>query len=173
MNLVLEAVRTGVLVAAFITVPLSEPELGTGVRGIAMGVALGVSAVASLVWLMSRGREILAMAVLVAMGAASGVLAGLAPLSTALAVGCVVTSSAGALSRHAYLVRADTPREAEVLRLIATGQSNREIASTLFGSEATVKTHMNRIFAKTGARDRAQAMRYAYTHGYAEPTSPG
>ncbi len=62
-----------------------------------------------------------------------------------------------------------TPREAEVLRLIAAGQSNREIARTLFVSEATVKTHVNRIFAKTGSRDRAQATRYAYTHGYAEP----
>jgi DNA-binding NarL/FixJ family response regulator len=64
-----------------------------------------------------------------------------------------------------------TPREAEVLRLIAGGQSNREIARALFVSEATVKTHVNRIFAKTGSRDRAQAMRYAYTHGYADPTS--
>jgi hypothetical protein len=36
-------------------------------------------------------------------------------------------------------------------------------------SEATVKTHVNRIFAKTGSRDRPQAMRYAYTHGYADP----
>jgi DNA-binding NarL/FixJ family response regulator len=64
-----------------------------------------------------------------------------------------------------------TPREAEVLRLIAAGQSNREIARTLFVSEATVKTHVNRIFAKTGSRDRVQAMRYAYAHGYAEPSS--
>ncbi len=64
-----------------------------------------------------------------------------------------------------------TPREAEVLRLIAAGQSNREIARTLFVSEATVKTHVNRIFAKTGSRDRVQAMRYAYAHGYAEPGS--
>ena len=65
-----------------------------------------------------------------------------------------------------------TPREAEVLRLIAGGQSNREIARALYVSEATVETHVNRIFAKTGARDRAQAVRYAYTHGYAEPASP-
>jgi DNA-binding NarL/FixJ family response regulator len=63
-----------------------------------------------------------------------------------------------------------TPREAEVLRLIAAGQSNREIARTLYVSEATVKTHVNRIFAKTGSRDRVQAMRYAYTHGYATPS---
>jgi DNA-binding NarL/FixJ family response regulator len=62
-----------------------------------------------------------------------------------------------------------TPREADVLRLIAAGQSNREIARTLFVSEATVKTHVNRIFAKTGSRDRAQAIRYAYIHGYAVP----
>ncbi len=62
-----------------------------------------------------------------------------------------------------------TPREAEVLRLIAAGQSNREIARSLYVSEATVKTHVNRIFAKTGSRDRAPAMRYAYAHGFAEP----
>jgi DNA-binding NarL/FixJ family response regulator len=62
-----------------------------------------------------------------------------------------------------------TPREAEVLRLIAAGKSNREIARALFVSEATVKTHVNRIFAKTGSRDRGQAVRYAYTRGYAGP----
>ncbi len=65
-----------------------------------------------------------------------------------------------------------TPREAEVLRLIAAGQSNREIARALFVSEATVKTHVNRIFAKTGSRDRVQAIRYAYGHGYASPAQP-
>jgi DNA-binding NarL/FixJ family response regulator len=61
-----------------------------------------------------------------------------------------------------------TPREAEVLRLIAAGKSNREIARALFVSEATVKTHVNRIFAKTGSRDRGQAVHYAYQHGYAD-----
>ena len=66
-----------------------------------------------------------------------------------------------------------TPREADVLRLIAAGQSNREIARSLFVSEATVKTHVNRIFAKTGSRDRSQALRYAYTHGYADPEASG
>ena len=65
-----------------------------------------------------------------------------------------------------------TPRETEVLRLIATGASNREIARALFVSEATVKTHVNRIFAKTGSRDRVQAMRYAYSRGYAQPEPP-
>ena len=66
-----------------------------------------------------------------------------------------------------------TPREAEVLRLIAAGKSNREIARELFVSEATVKTHVNRIFMKTGSRDRAQAMHYAYTHGYSQPDPAG
>jgi DNA-binding NarL/FixJ family response regulator len=60
-----------------------------------------------------------------------------------------------------------TPREAEVLRLIAAGRSNGEIAAELFVSAATVKTHVNHVFAKIGARDRAQAVHYAYTHGLA------
>jgi DNA-binding NarL/FixJ family response regulator len=60
-----------------------------------------------------------------------------------------------------------TPREVEVLRLIAAGLSNREIAERLVVSGATVKTHVNRIFAKIGARDRAQAVRYAYERGLA------
>ena len=60
-----------------------------------------------------------------------------------------------------------TPREVEVLTLIASGLSNQEIADALVLSNATVKTHINRIFYKTGARDRAQAVRYAYQHGLA------
>jgi DNA-binding NarL/FixJ family response regulator len=60
-----------------------------------------------------------------------------------------------------------TPREAEVLKLVANGLSNAEIAEALVVSQATVKTHVNRIFYKTGSRDRAQAVRYAYQHGVA------
>jgi len=62
-----------------------------------------------------------------------------------------------------------TVREAEVLTLLASGLSNTEIAKRLYLSNATVKTHINRIFAKTGARDRAQAVRYAYQHGLTTP----
>lgn len=57
-----------------------------------------------------------------------------------------------------------TEREGEVLRLIASGKSNSEIAAQLFVSEATVKTHVNHIFTKTGSRDRAQAVTYAHQH---------
>jgi DNA-binding NarL/FixJ family response regulator len=58
-----------------------------------------------------------------------------------------------------------TQREAEVLRLIAAGRTNSEIAEQIFVSEATVKTHVNHIFAKTDSRDRAQAVAYAHRHG--------
>ncbi|MGA5196455.1 response regulator [Streptomyces exfoliatus] len=58
-----------------------------------------------------------------------------------------------------------TERETEVLALVADGLSNQEIAGRLRISTATVKTHINNLFAKTGVRDRAQAVRYAYQHG--------
>ena len=62
-----------------------------------------------------------------------------------------------------------TPREGEVLRLIGEGLSNREIADRLRVSEATIKSHVNHLFAKTGVRDRAQAVTYAYRHGLTHP----
>ena len=61
-----------------------------------------------------------------------------------------------------------TPREAEVLTLVAQGLTNGEIAARLFVSEATVKSHINHLFAKTGVHDRAQAVSYAYKQGLVE-----
>jgi DNA-binding NarL/FixJ family response regulator len=58
-----------------------------------------------------------------------------------------------------------TGREGEVLRLIAAGLSNAEIAAQLYVSEVTIKTHVNHIFTKTGSRDRAQAVAYAHRRG--------
>jgi DNA-binding NarL/FixJ family response regulator len=58
-----------------------------------------------------------------------------------------------------------TPREVEVLQLIAEGLTNGEIAERLVVSAATVKSHVNHIFAKIGARDRAQAVVYAFANG--------
>ncbi len=69
--------------------------------------------------------------------------------------------------RPAELPDGLTEREGEVLSLIAEGCSNSEIAGRLYVGEATVKTHVNRIFAKTGSRDRAQAAAYAHRHGLA------
>ncbi|MFF8915528.1 response regulator [Streptomyces sp. NPDC015032] len=65
-----------------------------------------------------------------------------------------------------------TPRELEVLVLIAEGLSNLEIARRLHISQATVKSHINNLFAKAGVRDRAQAVRYAYVRGLAQPPGP-
>jgi DNA-binding NarL/FixJ family response regulator len=64
-----------------------------------------------------------------------------------------------------------TPWEVEVLRLIAEGRANAEIARALYISEATVKTHINNLFAKARLRDRAQAVTYAFRHGIAEMPS--
>jgi len=62
-----------------------------------------------------------------------------------------------------------TPREREVLALIASGRSNTEIAAELFLGEGTVKTHVGHVFTKLGLRDRAAAVVFAFDHGLVRP----
>jgi DNA-binding NarL/FixJ family response regulator len=62
-----------------------------------------------------------------------------------------------------------TEREIDVLRLMARGATNHEIAATLYVAEATVKTHVGSIFGKLGVRDRPAAIVFAYDHGVVTP----
>jgi DNA-binding NarL/FixJ family response regulator len=72
-------------------------------------------------------------------------------------------------SREATRLDSLTDREHQVLRLIAHGATNAEVAATMHVAEATVKTHVGSIFAKLGVRDRAAAIVFAYDHGVVTP----
>jgi DNA-binding NarL/FixJ family response regulator len=73
--------------------------------------------------------------------------------------------------RQAARLELLTERELDVLRLMARGATNREIAATLYVAEATVKTHVGSIFGKLGVRDRAAAIVFAYDHAVVTPGS--
>jgi DNA-binding NarL/FixJ family response regulator len=70
---------------------------------------------------------------------------------------------------HSASVEELTPRENEILRLVAQGLSNAEISDTLFIAEQTTKTHVGRVLFKLGLRDRAQAVVFAYESGLVTP----
>jgi signal transduction histidine kinase len=93
---VIDAIRFLILIMVLVTVPLSTPNPRLGTASVAVAVTLGVAAVAWIVWLVTRHRFRLMVAALIVMAAAGGALAGIATLSPAVAVGCVVAASAGA-----------------------------------------------------------------------------
>jgi DNA-binding NarL/FixJ family response regulator len=101
-----------------------------------------------------------------ALHAAAGGLAVLGPEVQATLL-AAATGAGSPIARVDSVERPDglTAREAEILTLIAAGLTNGEIADRLVLSNHTIKSHINRIFAKTDSRDRAAAMRYAQQHG--------
>src|SRR6202522_1128714 len=134
--LAIRGVRVLVLVGMLVTVPLASPHPGlTGPRGIAILACLVVSAIAWIVWLRAGRRYWLLVTALAVMAVAGGTLAGLSPFSTAIAVGCVVTSSAGVrLSTEASL----TITAATVAAFLIAGFTVGAPAETLAGYPAAL-----------------------------------
>lgn len=95
----------------------------------------------------------------------------LAPSVTRRMIADLVTRSTAPRRSTEELARL-TPRETEVLHLMARGMSNAEIAAELFVSDETVKTHVGKVFSKLGIRDRAQAVVIAYETGLVSPSAP-
>ena len=92
----------------------------------------------------------------------------LSPQITRRLVADYVTRPRRTTRPHAAFDRL-TPREAEVMKLIARGLSNAEIAARLYLAEPTVKTHVTRVLAKLGVRDRVHAVVLAYESGLVQP----
>jgi DNA-binding NarL/FixJ family response regulator len=94
----------------------------------------------------------------------------LSPAVTRRVIDRVAQQPVAAITDHTEL-DALTVRERDVLREIARGLSNREIAAELFVEESTVRTHVKRILMKLQLRDRVQAVIFAYEHGFAQTTA--
>jgi DNA-binding NarL/FixJ family response regulator len=92
----------------------------------------------------------------------------LSPSVTSRVIERMALQPASDVARDALLDEL-TPREREVLELVARGLSNGEIAAVLVVEESTVKTHVRRVLAKLGARDRVQAVIFAYESGLNSP----
>jgi DNA-binding NarL/FixJ family response regulator len=101
------------------------------------------------------------------LAAAAGSVAAASSAAPAAPAGSGSPAELGAAARPAEPPDGLTHREVEILSLIAQGLTNPEIAGRLFLSNHTVKTHINRIFAKTGSRDRVAAIAYAQRHNIA------
>ncbi|GAA5062565.1 response regulator transcription factor [Nocardia callitridis] len=93
----------------------------------------------------------------------------LAPTVTRRLIADVTRRRGASRAKPTPALDALTPREREVLELIAKGMSNTEIAESLFVAEQTVKTHVSKVFAKLNLRDRAQAVVLAYESGLVVP----
>jgi DNA-binding NarL/FixJ family response regulator len=93
-------------------------------------------------------------------------------LDPAVTARVLATYRSAASPQAVAAIDALTARERDVLVAIGKGLSNLEIAESLFISELTVKSHIGRIFAKLGLRDRAAAIVYAFDHGLVIPTAP-
>ena len=97
----------------------------------------------------------------------------LAPSVTTRLIQHVVANAPRIDPDRAATVQRLSPREVEVLREIAQGRSNAEIAQNLYIGEGTVKTHVSRLLLKIGARDRVQAVIHAYESGLIRPGADG
>lgn len=93
----------------------------------------------------------------------------IAPSATKRLLGIIASATPAEQRADAAILDRLTDREREVLVLIAQGATNQEIGAHLFVAEATVKTHIGRILAKLGARDRVQAVITAYETGLVAP----
>jgi signal transduction histidine kinase len=130
---VITVIRLVVLLLVLVTVPLSKPHPGVGGDGVAVAIALGAVTIAWVIWMLGKSQSRLMTWVLVVMGAAAGVLAGVSSVSPAIAAGCVVTSAAGVRlnPRMSFAVTAET-----VTAFVITGLVTGAPASALTGYSA-------------------------------------
>jgi len=130
----LVAVRVLVLLVVLVTLPFAKPELGVGAQGTALAIALGTATISYVIWLFVRDNEPMTVAMMAVMAVSGGVLAGLSPLSTAIAIGCVATSSAGA---RLDFEKSLAVTSATVATFLAAGLVSGAPAETLLGYPLT------------------------------------